>query len=51
MIDINRLKYNDDIKYIYIIPNSLFEDKCQYIIIGDIKTDKEDNFFCYSLDD
>lgn len=51
MIEVNKLKYNDDIKYIYIIPNSLFEDKKQYVVIGDIKTDHEDNLFCYSLDD
>ena len=51
MIDVNKLKNNDDIKYIYLIPNSLFKDKLQYIIIGNIETDHEGNLFCYSLDD
>lgn len=50
-INIEKLKYNDDIRYIYLIPNSLFEDKMQYVLIGNIKTDKEDNVFCYSLED
>lgn len=51
MIDVNKLKNNENIKYIYLIPNSLFEDKYQYIIIGDIQTEHEDNVFCYSLED
>jgi hypothetical protein len=51
MIDVSQLKNNDDIKYIYLIPNSLFEDKKQYILIGDIPTANEDNVFCYSLED
>ena len=51
MIDVNMLKNNEDIKYIYLIPNSLFRDKYQYIIIGDIPTAYEDNVFCYSLED
>ena len=48
MININKLKNNDDIKYIYLIPNSLFEDNLQYVLIGDIKTEIEDNVCCYS---
>lgn len=51
MIDVSKLKNNDDIKYIYLIPNSLFDNKLQYILIGDITTDNEDNVFCYSLED
>lgn len=51
MLDVKRLKNNDDIKYIYVIPNSLFDDKLQYILIGDIDTESEDNLFCYSLKD
>lgn len=51
MININKLKNNDDIKYIYLIPNSLFEDNLQYVLIGDIKTETEDNVCCYSLED
>lgn len=51
MIDVNQLKNNDDIKYIYLIPNSLFEDKKQYILIGEIPTASEENVFCYSLED
>lgn len=51
MIDVNKLKNNEDIKYIYLIPNSLFDNKLQYILIGDIATDNEDNVFCYSLED
>lgn len=51
MIDVNKLKNNEDIKYIYLIPNSLFDNKLQYILIGDITTDNEDNVFCYSLED
>lgn len=50
-IDVSKLKNNDNIRYIYTIPNSLFEDGLQYILIGDIKTDNENNVFCYSLDD
>ena len=50
-IDVTKLKNNEDIKYIYLIPNSLFEDGLQYIIIGDIDTESEDNVFCYSLKD
>lgn len=50
-IDINLLKNNDDIKYIYLIQNSLFEDKLQYILIGDIPTNSEGEVFCYSLED
>lgn len=51
MIDVSKLKNNEDIKYIYLIPNSLFDNKLQYILIGDIVTDNEDNVFCYSLED
>lgn len=51
MIDVSKLKNNEDIKYIYLIPNSLFDNKLQYILIGDIATDNEDNVFCYSLED
>ena len=51
MINIDKLKNNDDIKYIYLIPNSLFEDNLQYVLIGDIKTETEDNVCCYSLED
>lgn len=51
MININKLKNNDDIKYIYLIPNSLFEDNLQYVLIGDIKTESEDNVCCFSLND
>lgn len=51
MIDVNKLKNNEDIKYIYLIPNSLFDNNLQYILIGDIATDNEDNVFCYSLED
>lgn len=47
----SKLKNNDDIRYIYTIPNSLFEDGLQYILIGDIKTANENNVFCYSMDD
>lgn len=50
-VNISKLKNNEDIKYIYIIPNSLFEDGHQYILIGDIKTQQENNVFCFSLDD
>ena len=50
-INISKLKNNDDIKYIYTIPNSLLEDGLQYILIGDIKTDQDNNVFCYSLKD
>ena len=50
-IDINLLKNNDDIKYIYLIQNSLFADKVQYILIGDIPTNSEGEVFCYSLED
>lgn len=50
-IDVSKLKNNDNIRYIYTIPNSLFPDGLQYILIGDIKTAKEDNVFCYSMDD
>lgn len=50
-IDVSKLKNNDNIRYIYIIPNLMFEDGLQYILIGDIKTDHEDNVFCYSMKD
>ena len=50
-VDINKLKSYKKIKYIYIIPNSYYEDKQQYILIGDLETESEDNVFCYSLDD
>ena len=29
------LKNNEDIRYIYTIPNSMFDDGLQYILIGD----------------
>ena len=29
----------------------MFDNKLQYILIGDIATDNEDNVFCYSLED
>lgn len=50
-ICVDKLKNNDDIKYIYLIPNSYFEDKIQYILIGDLTTEHENNVFCYSLSD
>lgn len=50
-VDINKLKSYKKIKYIYIIPNSYYEDKQQYILVGDLDTENEDNIFCYSLDD
>lgn len=50
-IDVSKLKNNDNIKYIYMIPNSMFNDGFQYILIGDIKTEHEDNLFCYSMED
>ena len=45
------LKNNEDIRYIYTIPNSMFDDGLQYILIGDIITAQEDDVFCYSFND
>lgn len=50
-IDVKKLINNDDIKYVYLIPNSLFEDNIQYVLIGDLDTESEDSIFCYSMAD
>lgn len=50
-INISMLKNNEDIRYIYTIPNSMFDDGLQYILIGDIITAQEDDVFCYSFND
>lgn len=49
--EIKQLKENKDIKFIYKIPCSLYDEGFEYIIIGDIKTEKKDNVRCFSLDD
>lgn len=50
-IDIDLLKRNKNIKYIYEIPNSFYKDKKQYVFVGDLDTEHEDNIFCFSLED
>lgn len=50
-IDLSKLKSNKKIKYIYVIPNSFYECKQQYIFVGDLDTEYEDNIFCYSMED
>ena len=50
-INIDLLKRNKNIKYIYEIPNSFYKDNKQYVFVGDLDTEHEDNIFCFSLED
>lgn len=36
-MDLNTLKQNDEIKYIFKLPNSYYEDGFEYIIVGNVE--------------
>lgn len=35
-MDIKQLKENEEVKFIYKLPNSLYDEGFEYIIIGDV---------------
>lgn len=49
--ELKELKENKDIKFIYKIPNSLYDEKYEYIIIGFISRSRENNIRRFSIDD
>lgn len=49
--ELNKLKENSNIQFIYKIPNSLYNEKYEYIIIGDNPDIKADNIRTFSCDD
>lgn len=49
--ELNKLKENSNIRFIYKIPNSLYNEKYEYIIIGDNPDIKADNVRTFSCDD
>ena len=48
---LNSYKENKEIKFIYKIPCSLYEERFKYIIIGNIQTKQDRNEFYFSLED
>ena len=48
---LNSYKENKEIKFIYKIPCSLYEERFKYIIIGDVQTRQYGNEFYFSLED
>ncbi len=48
---LNSLKENEEIKFIFKIPCSLFDDGFKYIIVGNVTTRRRINEFYYSLED
>lgn len=49
--ELKKLKEDPNIKFIYKLPNSSYEEKIEYIIIGDVQTSKNNNIRMFSLDD
>lgn len=47
---LKELKENKEVKFIYKLPSSLYEEGFEYIIVGDV-TISDDNIKVYSLDD
>lgn len=45
---LNQLKENKEVKFIYKLPCSFYDDKFEYIVVGDIKL-KQPNVTLYSL--
>lgn len=45
-----QLKEDNNIKYIYRLPNSFYEEEYEYIIIGNILDSRKDNIRSFSLD-
>lgn len=35
-MDIKQLKENEEVKFIYKLPNSLYDEGFEYIIVGDV---------------
>lgn len=49
--EIKQLKENKDIKFIYKIPCSLYDEGYEYVIVGSTITAKHDNIRTFNLDD
>ena len=49
--DIIKLKENSEIKFIYEIPNSLYENGYEYVIVGDLETKTEENLRQFNFED
>lgn len=49
--EINQLKEDKDIKFVYKIPCSLYDNGYRYIIIGNISSSNIGNIWKFSLDD
>ena len=49
--ELKKYKENKDIKFIYKIPCSFYEEGYEYIVVGDNITSKNDNVTFFSLDD
>lgn len=49
--EIKQLKEDNNIKFVYKIPCSLYDERFEYIIIGNIKTFRHNNIRSFSIDD
>lgn len=49
--ELKNYKENKDIKFIYKIPCSLYKEGFEYIIIGNLLTEKKENIRFFNLDD
>lgn len=49
--NLQKLKENKDVKFIYKLPCSFWEEKFEYVIIGDLDTKEDNNVKYFSLDD
>lgn len=49
--ELKLLKKDENIKFIYRIPSSIFEEKFEYIIIGLLETRTEENVRYFNIDD
>lgn len=48
---LNSYKENEEIKFIFKIPCSLYEEGFKYIIVGNVETKQKSNEFYFSLED
>lgn len=48
-MDLNTLKQNKEIKYIFKLPNSYYEDGFEYIIVGNVE-DKIPNSRIFTIE-
>lgn len=49
--ELEKLKEDDNVKFIYKIPNSSYEEKFEYVIVGDLDKYKDDNVRTFTCDE